>query len=267
MPGPVAIRGAEPGDVIECRMLKLRPSAWGWNSAPHGVGALPNDFATPDLHYVRFDDARTSAEFTNGVRILLRPIQGVISVQPASDKPVSAILTGAWGGNIVLSELVAGTSLFLPVQVPGGKMWTGDSHAAQGDGVVNQTAIETAMDDLQIQYVLHKGRALWGPIAETPTHWITLGYSNDSLDDAITAALRNAIAWISAATQLSGQDVYAKTFISETAEFPEVLAPVVEIRQTPPSVSVPSTSIRNSLISERGPTHLAKRVKRGRCRT
>jgi acetamidase/formamidase len=122
---------------------------------------------------------------------------------------VSAILTGAWGGNIVLSELVAGTSLFLPVQVPGGKMWTGDSHAAQGDGVVNQTAIETAMDDLQIQYVLHKGRALWGPIAETPTHWITLGYSNDSLDDAITAALRNAIAWISAATQLSGQDVYA----------------------------------------------------------
>ena len=143
------------------------------------------------------------------MRIPLRPIQGVISVQPASDKPVSAILTGAWGGNIVLSELVAGTSLFLPVQVPGGKMWTGDSHAAQGDGVVNQTAIETAMDDLQIQYVLHKGRALWGPIAETPTHWITLGYSNDSLDDAITAALRNAIAWISAATQLSGQDVYA----------------------------------------------------------
>ena len=143
------------------------------------------------------------------MRIPLRPIQGVISVQPASDKPVSAILTGAWGGNIVLSELVAGTSLFLPVQVSGGKMWTGDSHAAQGDGVVNQTAIETAMDDLQIQYVLHKGRALWGPIAETPTHWITLGYSNDSLDDAITAALRNAIAWISAATQLSGQDVYA----------------------------------------------------------
>ena len=209
MPGPVAIRGAEPGDVIECRMLKLRPSAWGWNSAPHGVGALPDDFATPYLHYIRFDDDRTSAGFTDGVRIPLRPIQGVISVQPASDKPVSAILTGAWGGNIVLSELVAGTSLFLPVQVPGGKMWTGDSHAAQGDGVVNQTAIETAMDDLQIQYVLHKGRALWGPIAETPTHWITLGYSNDSLDDAITAALRNAIAWISAATQLSGQDVYA----------------------------------------------------------
>jgi acetamidase/formamidase len=209
MPGPVAIRGAEAGDVIECRMLKLRPSSWGWNSAPHGVGALPDDYTAPYLRYLRFDDERTSAEFADGVRIALRPVQGVMSVQPASDKPVSAILSGPWGGNIVLSELVAGTSLFLPVQVPGANMWTGDSHAAQGDGVVDQTAIETAMDDLRIQYVLHKRRTLWGPVAETPTHWITMGFSNDTLDDAITSALRNAIAWIGAATTLSPQDVYA----------------------------------------------------------
>jgi acetamidase/formamidase len=209
MPGPVAIRGAVPGDIVECRMLKLRPTAWGWNSAPHGVGALPNDYQQPYLRYFRFDDARTSAEFGESVRIPLRPLQGVMSVQPAADKPVSAILTGAWGGNIVLSELVAGTSLFLPVQVPEAKMWTGDSHAAQGDGVVDQTAIETAMEDLQIQYVLHKGRTLSGPVAETPTHWITMGFSADTLDDAITAALRSAIAWISSATDLSPQDVYA----------------------------------------------------------
>jgi acetamidase/formamidase len=209
MPGPVAIRGAEPGDIVECRMLRLRPIDWGWNSAPRSVGALPNEFADPYLHYLRFDDARTTADFGHGVSIALKPIQGVIAVQPAGDKPVSAILTGAWGGNIVLSELVAGTSLFLPVQVSGAKLWTGDSHAAQGDGVVNQTAIETAMEDLQIQYVLHKGRTLWGPIAETPTHWITLGFSDNTLDDAITSALRNAITWIGAATALSAQDVYA----------------------------------------------------------
>jgi acetamidase/formamidase len=209
MPGPVAIRGAAPGDVVECRMRKLRPISWGWNSAPHGVGALPTDYAEPYMQYFRFDDERTLANFGTSVQIPLRPLQGVMSVQPASDKPVSAILTGAWGGNIVLSELVAGTSLFLPVQVPGAKMWTGDSHAAQGDGVVDQTAIETAMEDLEIQYVLHKNRTLSGPVAETTTHWIALGYSTDTLDDAITAALRNTIAWISAATDLSPQDVYA----------------------------------------------------------
>jgi acetamidase/formamidase len=209
MPGPVAIRGAEVGDVVECRMLKLRPIDWGWNSAPHGVGALPDDYKTPYLRYLRFDEARSTAAFGDHVSIALKPIQGVMSVQPPGDKPVSAILTGAWGGNVVLSELVAGTSLFLPVQVSGAKMWTGDSHAAQGDGVVNQTAIETAMEDLQIQYVLHKNRALVGPVAETPTHWITLGFSTETLDDAITAALRNAISWMSAATDLSPQEIYA----------------------------------------------------------
>jgi acetamidase/formamidase len=158
---------------------------------------------------VTFDDARTTADFGTGVHIPLQPLQGVMSVQPPGDQPVSAILSGAWGGNIVLRELVAGTSLFLPVQVPGAKLWTGDSHAAQGDGVVDQTAIETAMEDLQIQYILHKGKALWGPVAETPTHWITMGFSDNTLDDAITTALRNAIAWISGATDLSEQDVYA----------------------------------------------------------
>jgi acetamidase/formamidase len=206
--GPVAVRGAEPGDLIECRMIKLRPIYWGWNSAPSGVGALPSDFTTPYLHYFTFDDARTFADFGNGVKIALRPLQGVMSVQPAGDKPVSGIVSGAWGGNIVLSELVAGTSLFLPVQVSGGKLWTGDSHAAQGDGVVDQTAIETAMDDLQIQYILHKNHPLSLPVAETPTHWITLGFG-DVLDDSITNALRSAIDWISSATTLSKQDVYA----------------------------------------------------------
>jgi acetamidase/formamidase len=156
MPGPVAIRGAVPGDVVECRMLKLRPLGWGWNSAPRGVGALPNEYPDPYLQYFRFDDARTTAELKTSVRIPLKPVQGVMSVQPPGEKPVSAILTGAWGGNVVLSDLTAGTSLFLPVQVPE-----------------------------------------------------AMGFADTTLDDAITAALRNTITWISAATDLSPQDVYA----------------------------------------------------------
>jgi acetamidase/formamidase len=206
--GPVVVKGAEPGDVIECRMLRLKPISWGWNSAPKGVGALPTDFSEPYLHYLQFNASRTAAQFAPGVNIPLRPIQGVMAVQPAGDQPVSAILSGAYGGNIVLSELVEGTALFLPVQVPGARIWTGDSHAAQGDGVVDQTAIETAMDDLRIQYILHKKLAISGPVAETPTHWIVLGFGPD-LETALTSSLRQSIDWISDAAGLSKIDAYA----------------------------------------------------------
>jgi len=211
--GPVAVEGAEPGDVIECRMLRLRPISWGWNSAPKGVGALPGDFEEPYLHYLHFDADRKFTDFGAGVRIPLAPIQGVMAAQPAGDKPVSAILSGHYGGNIVLRELVEGTALFLPVEVSGGRLWTGDSHAAQGDGVVDQTAIETAMEDLRIQYVLHKGIDLVGPIAETPSHWIVMGFGQ-SIEDALTASLRQTIDWLSRATSLSKLDVYALSSIA-----------------------------------------------------
>jgi acetamidase/formamidase len=206
--GPVAVRGAEPGDVIECRMIRLRPIEWGWNSAPRGVGALPADFKGGYLHYLKFDAERRFADFAPGVRIPLAPVQGVMALQPAGDEPVSGILSGAYGGNLVLRDLVEGTALFLPAQVSGGRVWTGDSHAAQGDGVVDQTAIETAMEDLRIQYVLHKHMTLAGPLAETPTHWIVIGFGT-TVDDAITQALRQMIAWLSAASGLQPIDVYA----------------------------------------------------------
>jgi acetamidase/formamidase len=211
--GPIEIKGAEPGDVVECRMIRLKPIGWGWNSTPKGVGALPEDFDTAYLRYLRFDDARKRAEFGDGIAIPLAPIQGVIATQPAGDEPVSGILSGAYGGNLVLRELVEGTSVFLPVQVHGARLWTGDSHAAQGDGVVDQTAIETAMEDLRIQYVLHKGLALSAPMAETPTHWITLGFGS-GLEDALTSSLRQMIGWLSAASGLAKQDAYSLCSIS-----------------------------------------------------
>jgi acetamidase/formamidase len=206
--GPVAVRGAEPGDWIECRMLRLRPIEWGWNSAPLGVGALPADFARPYLQYFRFDAARTQAEFKDGIRYPLRPTQGVIATMPEGDTPVSGILSGPYGGNIVLRELTEGTSIFLPVQRSGGLIWTGDSHAAQGDGVVNQTAIETAMEDMRIQYVLHKRSPLKALLADTPTHWISIGHG-DSLEEALTSALRRTIDWLSQTTSLSRDDAYS----------------------------------------------------------
>jgi acetamidase/formamidase len=211
--GPVAVRGAEPGDWIECRMLRLKPIEWGWNSAPLGVGALPAEFKKPYLQYFKFDEARSRAVFKNGVAYPLNPVQGVIATMPAGDKPVSAILSGPHGGNLLLRELTEGAAIFLPVQRAGGMLWTGDSHAAQGDGVVNQTAIESAMEDMRIQFVLHKRAPLKTAVAETPTHWIVVGHG-DSLDKALTASLLNTMDWLSAASGLQREDVYSLVSIA-----------------------------------------------------
>lgn len=205
--GPIDIEDAMPGDVVECRMLKLRPIDWGWNSSPKGVGALPSDFQAPYLRYLKFNKERTAAEFVPGVTIPLAPFQGVFAVQPVGDKPTSGILAGPYGGNLDLAELVAGTSLFLPVQVAKARVWTGDSNAAQGDGVVNQTAIETALEDLQVQYILHKKTTLSGPMVETPTHWIGLGFG-ETLEAALVVCLRQVIGWLSHATAISLEDCY-----------------------------------------------------------
>src|SRR6202167_6843251 len=144
MLGPVKVEGAEPGDVLECSITKLRTIGGGWNSFPLGVGALPHDFAEPYVHYLTFDDAQTAAEITHGITLPMAPFLGVVGGEPAGDDPVSAILAGAYGGNLVLRDLGVGSHLFLPVAKAGARIWNGDVHALQGDGVVDQTAIETA---------------------------------------------------------------------------------------------------------------------------
>ncbi len=208
MLGPVEVSGAEPGDVIECSITRLRTIDWGWNSFPLGVGALPDDFAEPYVHYFRFDDARTTAEFTHGIRLAMAPFLGVVAAEPAGDDLVSAILAGPYGGNLVLRDLTAGSHLFLPVAKAGGRIWTGDVHALQGDGVVDQTAIETAAEDLEIRYDLHKQVALRGPLGETDTAWIVIGFGGD-LDEATVACVREVIHWLAAAAQVTESEAYA----------------------------------------------------------
>ncbi len=206
--GPVVVQGAEPGDTIEIRTLKARPIEWGWNSSPVNVGALPEDFKQPYLQYFRFSDDRRSVQFRPGIRLALHAGQGLFATQPPGDKPVSGILNGPYGGKLGLHELVEGTALFLPVFHPGGRVWTGNSHAVQGDGMVNQTALETAMEDLRIQYVLHKRRALPLPLAETATHWIGVGFG-ETLDDALVQCLRQLIAWTSQALEMPPAEAYS----------------------------------------------------------
>ncbi len=204
--GPVVVEGAEAGDLIECRMLSMRPIDWGWNSAPPGVGALPHDFK-PYLRYLKFDKERTAAAYVPGVNIPLKPFQAYIGTQPPGDKPVSANLAGNYGGNLDCAVLGIGTSILLPVHVGGGRVWTGGSMGASGEGNVDQTSIETAFEEMRIQYVLHKRAALNAPMAETPDHWIGFGFA-DSLDNSLVACLRQMIGWLSAATGIAPEDCY-----------------------------------------------------------
>jgi acetamidase/formamidase len=208
MVGPVEVAGAMPGDVIECTMLALRTIDWGWNSFPLGVGALPSDFAQPDVHYFRFDDQRRTAQYTHGISLPIAPFLGVVAVEPAGDDQTSAIPAGPYGGSLVLRDLHVGSSLFLPVAKPGGRIWIGDVHALQGDGVVDHPAIETAAENLEIRYDLHSGVALGVPLVETAESWIVIGFAA-SLVDALTGCLRELISWLAAATELSKSEAYA----------------------------------------------------------
>jgi acetamidase/formamidase len=208
MMGPVEISGAAPGDTIECSVKVLRTRDWGWNSFPLGVGALPRDFKEPYVHYFRFDEDRRATEYVHGIKLPLAPFLGVMGLEPPVDDKVSAILAGAYGGNLVLRELTVGSSLFLPVSKPGARVWVGDVHALQGDGVVDQTAIETAAEDLQIRYDLHKQVDLKAPLAETATHWIGIGFG-ESLDDALVACLRELINWLNVSSGISEGEAYA----------------------------------------------------------
>ena len=208
MVGPVEVSGAEPGDVIECSITALRTIDWGWNSFPLGVGALPHDFAEPYLHYFRFDEARTTAEFTHGILLPMAPFLGVVAAEPAGDDTVSAILSGPYGGNLVLRDLGVSSHLFLPVAKAGGRIWTGDVHALQGDGVVDQTAIETAAENLEIRYDLHKQVPLRGPLGEKEDSWIVVAFAAN-LDDATVGCVREVIHWLATAAQVTEQEAYA----------------------------------------------------------
>jgi acetamidase/formamidase len=209
--GPIFVHGAEPGDVLEVRIEKLVPANCGVNYHYPGrmnMGGLPEDFPGGQIKTLPIDAQRMETPFAPGVIIPLRPFMGVMGVAPKPGEKKPAAVPDYFGGNMDNKELVAGTLLYLPVQVPGALFSTGDAHAVQGDGEVNITAIETAMEEAVFQFVVRKDMKLERPMAETSTHWITMGFHQD-LDEAVKIALRDAIHFISQTKGLTPDDAYA----------------------------------------------------------
>jgi acetamidase/formamidase len=194
--GPIWVEGAEPGDTLEVRIeaIEFRQN-WGYNAVRPVRGGLQEDFRTLQILNIPIDIARRVAHLPWGLSVPLAPFFGIMGVAPKPEYGrVSSIEPREYGGNLDNKELVAGSTLLLPVQVPGALFSTGDGHAAQGDGEVALTALETALTGT-FQLILHKSTGLKFPRAITRNHYIAMGLDPD-LDDAAKQALREMIAWL-----------------------------------------------------------------------
>ena len=178
--GPIYVEGAEPGDVLKVTINKIVPRAYAVNfNVPGMFGEFPKEYADGQVKYLYLDWDRKITEFLPGVQIPLRPFPGTIGVARKEPGRYSTVPPGEYGGNMDIRDLVEGTTLYLPVFVRGALLWSGDSHAGQGNGEVNLTAIETAYKELNITLDVIKGKPLDFPRIETPKSWITLGLDQD----------------------------------------------------------------------------------------
>ena len=219
--GPIAIEGAEPGDTLEIRVEAVEPGAnWGYNVIRPLAGTLPEDFHETVLMHIPVDRARRTCTLPWGTELPLRPFFGVMGVAPPPAMgTIGSKEPRLHGGNLDNKELGAGSTLFLPVWVEGGRFSVGDGHGVQGDGEVCVTALEMCLNGV-FTFVLHKKAnahaTLSYPRAETPTHFISMGMHED-MDQAMKTALREMIAFIGSRSNLSREQAYQ--FCSMAVDF------------------------------------------------
>ena len=206
--GPIAIRGAEPGDMLEIRIrsVDVRLPIAGQGFVPNR-GLLPDAFPYEKGRVLWIDLNKKTVEYAPGVEVPVKPFWGVIGVAPpAGMGRVSSGPPNIFGGNLDNRDLGTGSTLYLPVHVAGALLSVGDGHAVQGYGEVCLSAVETSLKG-EIQVVLHKGRRLRWPRAETATHYITMGLDPD-LDEAAKIATREMLDLLVETKGLSRDDAY-----------------------------------------------------------
>ncbi|HTI05575.1 MAG TPA: acetamidase/formamidase family protein [Gemmatimonadales bacterium] len=204
--GPIYVAGADSGDVLEVRILRIDLAIpYGYNGC---AGFLPaNCDSTRRTRIIPLDKARMVAHWSPGLDIPLHPFFGSMGVAPPKDSGrVSSNPPGIHAGNMDNRELIAGTTLFIPIHTAGALFEIGDGHAAQGDGEVDQTAIETSLTG-RLQLIVRKDLHLTWPRAETPTHFIAMGMDKD-LTKATQIAVQNAIDFVAATLGWSKMEAY-----------------------------------------------------------
>lgn len=221
--GPIAITGAEPGDTLEIRILKIDLAIpYAYNAFRYGAGFLTDDFPYARMKIVPLDRKAMLGRFAPGVDVPLRPFFGSMGVAPPpSFGRYNSAPPTINGGNMDDKALVAGTTLFLPVHASGALFQVGDGHAAQGNGEVDITALETSLTGT-LQFILHKGDKSSYPRAETPTHYIAMGFDDD-LSNATRKALRNMIDFLVAVRGMTRDDAYMLVSVAGDVEVTELV--------------------------------------------
>jgi acetamidase/formamidase len=190
--GPIEVRGARPGYVLEVRVEEVRSGAWGWTWAAGWNSALNDRLRLPDLdgHLLEWtlDPGARVARDQKGREVVLRPFLGVLGMPPAENGVHSTMPPRSTGGNIDCKELVEGSTLFLPIAVEGALFSAGDGHAAQGDGEVGQMAIECPLERVRLTLTVRDDVSLTTPAAKTLSAWLTFGF-DEHLDEAMVQAL------------------------------------------------------------------------------
>jgi acetamidase/formamidase len=164
--GPLFVRGAKPGDTLEVEVLEFALSGWGWTAIIPGFGLLQEHFLEPWLKHWELTPGARTARFADGIEVPVSPFPGTIGVAPPEPGPHSIVPPRAWGGNLDIKHLTAGTKLYLPVGVEGALFSVGDTHAAQGDGEVCGTAIESPMQ-IALRFKLRRDLPVQRPAFET----------------------------------------------------------------------------------------------------
>jgi acetamidase/formamidase len=178
--GPIYVEEAQPGDVLKVTINKIVPRAYATNfNVPGMFGEFPNIYTDGQVKYMYLDLEKKVTEFLPGIYIPLKPFPGTTAVARKEPGRYTTVIPGEFAGNMDIRDFTEGTSLYVPVHVPGALLWTGDSHAAQGNGEVNLTAVETAYKEMNITLEVIKGKPLGWPRIETRTSWITMGFDQD----------------------------------------------------------------------------------------
>jgi len=231
--GPIAVVGAEPGDTLQVDLLEFEPADWGWTANIPGFGLLADQFADPYLRITKVPRPGERAEFLPGVRVPIVPFCGEIGVAPV-DGPRSTIPPDLHGGNMDTRHLTAGSTLFLPVFHEGARLSMGDGHAAQGDGEVCGTAIETPMRTL-VRLTVRRDVHVTGPEFLTADVATPVGrrYGTDGVGPDLNGAARDAVSrmidWLGREHGISAIDAYLLTSvaidlrISEIVDMPNVV--------------------------------------------
>lgn len=226
--GPVYVEGAEPGDVLAVRLIELEPADWGWMALIPDFGFLAGEFDATLLQTFKLDKEKNEVEFAEGIRIPLKPFAGVMGVAPDTDEMLNTIPPRANGGNLDDPNLVAGTTVYFPVFVPGALFSIGDTHAVQGHGEVSGTAMEAPMRIVYEISVIKGGRSIPEPQYETDEYYATTGFAT-TIDEAAKKATRYMIDYLVEAKELSREQAYmlcsvaGDLKIAETVDVPHML--------------------------------------------